>query len=115
VRVTRGVGTMWCAYAFACISLISLPSVIALHSVNADIQWVAQTFLQLVLLSVIIVGQNVQNEAADARAVKTFEDVEQVKADLLVALDRLDTNTKGGLCEVLDAVHALALSSGQKR
>lgn len=47
---------MWCAYVFCAISLTSLPSTLALHSINADVQWVAQTFLQLVLLSVILVG-----------------------------------------------------------
>ena len=34
----------------------------------------AQTFLQLVLLSVIMVGQNVQAAAADKRAEATFHD-----------------------------------------
>ena len=60
VLITNGVSTMWCAYIFAAIALTSLPSVLAQHSVNADVQWIAQTFLQLVLLSVIMVGQKVQ-------------------------------------------------------
>ena len=34
----------------------------------------AQTFLQLVLLSIIMVGQNVQAAAADKRAEATFND-----------------------------------------
>ncbi len=34
----------------------------------------AQTFLQLVLLPVIIVGQNIQAKAADERAIATYED-----------------------------------------
>jgi hypothetical protein len=38
------------------------------------VAWVAQTFLQLVLLPVIIVGQNIQAAAADARAIATYED-----------------------------------------
>ena len=38
------------------------------------VSWVAQTFLQLVLLSVIMVGQNVQAAAADKRAEATFHD-----------------------------------------
>ena len=53
---------MWCAYIFAAIAFTSLPSILAQHSVNADVQWTAQTFLQLVLLSVIMVGQKVQAE-----------------------------------------------------
>jgi hypothetical protein len=49
---------MWCAYAFALFDLISLPAAIRGGAV-AIVSWVAQTFLQLVLLSVIMVGQNV--------------------------------------------------------
>jgi len=29
VKVTKGVGTMWCAYVFAALALVSLPSAIA--------------------------------------------------------------------------------------
>lgn len=66
LKVTKGVGTMWCAYAFTAVSLSALPSVLKLRSVDADVQWVAQTFLQLVLLSVIIVGQNIQSAKSSA-------------------------------------------------
>jgi hypothetical protein len=64
---------MWCAYAFALFDLISLPSAIR-NGPSAVVTWVAQTFLQLVLLSVIMVGQNVQAAAADKRAEATFHD-----------------------------------------
>ena len=75
--------------------------------------WVAQTFLQLVLLSVIIVGQNVAGEASDARAAKTFDDAEASKAGIGTALDLLDTHTAGGLAEVLAAVRALVVADAQ--
>jgi len=68
VRITKSVGSMWCAYAFALLALISLPSAIASHNSIIIIGWIAQTFLQLVLLPIIIVGQNVQAAASDARA-----------------------------------------------
>jgi hypothetical protein len=42
------------------------------------VAWVAQTFLQLVLLPVIIVGQNLQAQAADTRAEDTDKDAEPV-------------------------------------
>lgn len=80
IAITRSVGTMWCAYLFTAIALTSLPSVLALHSIMADVSWLAQTFLQLVLLSVIIVGQNIQAEASDVRSEKTFEDTELLLA-----------------------------------
>ena len=71
--ITRAVGSMWCAYAFALFDLISLPDAIR-GGASTIVSWVAQTFLQLVLLSIIMVGQNVQADAADKRAEATFHD-----------------------------------------
>jgi branched-subunit amino acid permease len=98
--ITRTVGTMACAYVFAILALISLPSAINSRQVIIIVAWIAQTFLQLVLLSIIMVGQSVQSAASDARAGKQFADTETI-------LDQLDLHTAGGLKEVLDAIHAL--------
>jgi hypothetical protein len=68
IGITRVVGSMWCAYIFALIALISLPAAISTQNPIIIVAWVAQTFLQLVLLPIIIVGQNVQSAASDARA-----------------------------------------------
>ncbi|MBB2930790.1 hypothetical protein [Paraburkholderia silvatlantica] len=77
VLVTRSVGSMWCAYAFAALTLISLPE--AIHQGTfALISWISQTFLQLVLLSVIMVGQQVLAKASDKQALQTFQDTEAV-------------------------------------
>ncbi len=73
VTITRSVGSMWCAYAFAVLALISLPAAIASKSPIVIVGWIAQTFLQLVLLPIIIVGQNVQAAASDARAESDHE------------------------------------------
>lgn len=78
VKVTSGVGTMWCAYAFAALALVSLPQAIASGSAVILVSWISQTFLQLVLLSVIIVGQNVLAAAADKRSEATFKDADAV-------------------------------------
>jgi hypothetical protein len=119
VIITSGVGTMACAYLFTVIALISLPAILIQANVlrNKDVptfftkpglillvSWVAQTFLQLVLLSIILVGQRVQSAASDARAIKEFEDTQ-------IILDRLDTKTQGGLTEVLDAIKTLEKKS----
>ncbi|QEM67594.1 hypothetical protein FO488_05125 [Geobacter sp. FeAm09] len=81
-KITRGVGTMWCAYAFALIALISLPE--AVHTgTSALISWIAQTFLQLVLLSIIMVGQKVEGAAADTRADDTYKDAEAILYEAL--------------------------------
>ena len=74
LAITKSVGTMWAAYAFVGLSLISLPAVIASGEVLVIVAWIAQTFLQLVLLPVIIVGQNIQAAAAEQRAIATYED-----------------------------------------
>jgi len=77
VKITGAVGTMWCAYAFAGLALISLPTALR-GGTGPIISWIAQTFLQLVLLSIIIVGQNIQSAAADKRAEATYEDADAV-------------------------------------
>jgi hypothetical protein len=77
LKITTAVGTMWCAYAFAILALVSLPDAVR-GGLSTTITWTAQTFLQLVLLSIIIVGQNVQSAAADARAQATYEDADAV-------------------------------------
>jgi hypothetical protein len=78
VQITKGVGTMWCAYAFALLAIVSLPSAIKSHSEVVLVSWISQTFLQLVLLSVIIVGQNVLAAAADKRSEATYNDADAV-------------------------------------
>ena len=78
VKVTNGVGTMWCAYAFAALALVSLPAAILSGNPVVLVSWISQTFLQLVLLSIIIVGQNVLAAASDKRAEATFEDADAV-------------------------------------
>jgi len=68
VKITKTVGTMWIAYLFAAIALISLPAAISSRNVIVIVAWIAQTFFQLVLLPIIIVGQNVIQATNDARA-----------------------------------------------
>jgi hypothetical protein len=77
VKITNTVGSMWCAYVFTLLALISLPD--AIHGGTAPlIAWIAQTFLQLVLLSIIMVGQDVASQKAEARA---EEDHRMIKAE----------------------------------
>jgi hypothetical protein len=108
VVLTRLVGTMWCFWVFNGIALVSLPSAIHTGNLTVLINWVSSNWIQLILLPALMVGQNLQNVAADARAAKVFEDIETVKSDMVTALDRLNTQTEGGLKTVLDAVNALA-------
>jgi hypothetical protein len=74
LAVTKRVGTMWAAYLFFGLSLVSLPAALSSGNEIVIVSWIAQTFLQLVLLPIIIVGQNIQAKASDERAVATYED-----------------------------------------
>jgi hypothetical protein len=91
--ITTGVGTMWAAYVFACISLLALPYTLSqvapsvfsffpgwlVHlSLYTLVSWISAYFLQLVLLPIIIVGQNIQARASDRRAEDTYRDAEAV-------------------------------------
>jgi hypothetical protein len=109
VRITEGVGTMWCAYAFAALALFSLPSAIKSGNVVTLVSWISQTFLQLVLLSIIIVGQNVLAAAADKRAEATYEDADAVlhtSLDIQRHLEAQDTEISKILGEVRLLHHA---------
>jgi hypothetical protein len=114
VLVTRLVGSMWCAYLFTLIALISLPAILINANVltKSDVPhvlaspglilivaWVAQTFIQLVLLSVIMVGQAVQSAASDARSEQTYEDTVKI-------IDALNVNTEGGIKVLRDELLA---------
>jgi hypothetical protein len=96
LKITMIVGTMWTAYIFTLLTLVSAPA--AFHSGDRIIivAWIAQTFLQLVLLPIIIVGQNVQAKAADARSLATYndasavlEEAKQIQAHLKVQDDAI--------------------------
>lgn len=86
---TGFVGSMNCAWLFLALSLISLPAAIQSGDVITIVSWVAQTCLQLVLLSVIMVGQNVQAAAADARSESTYQDAEAVLAETTAVQEHL--------------------------
>ena len=72
-RITSLVSTMWCAYLFAAIALISLPSAVKSGDTVIIVAWIAQTFLQLVLLSIIMVGQDVQSKSVEQKINETHE------------------------------------------
>ena len=88
LAITVVVGTMWCAYAFAGIALISLKD--NLGSTQALILWISSSFLQLVLLPIIIVGQNIQAKAADKRAEDTYNDADAILHEALQIQQHLE-------------------------
>jgi hypothetical protein len=72
-KITSAVSTMWCAYIFAAIALISLPAALRTGDPLIIVAWVAQTFLQLVLLSIIMVGQQASSDAVAQKINETHE------------------------------------------
>ena len=78
VRITKIVGTMYCAYVFTLVALVALPAAIQQGSVTVLVNWLSSNFLQLVLLPIIIVGQNVIQAANDARAEADHETLSAV-------------------------------------
>jgi hypothetical protein len=81
--VTTIVGTMWTAYLFTMLALVSFPSAMRTGNSIIMVGWIAQTFLQLVLLPIIIVGQNILGKAADKRADQTYKDAEAILHECL--------------------------------
>ena len=72
-KITAAVSTMWAAYIFAAIALISLPAAIRAGDTLTIVDWIAQTLLQLVLLSVIMVGQQKSSEKVSQQIRETHE------------------------------------------
>jgi hypothetical protein len=73
--LTTAVGTMWCAYVFALLALMVVPQAVQ-GGLLTFVQWVSQTFIQLVMLSVIMVGQGILGRASDKRSEMTYKDAE---------------------------------------
>lgn len=96
LKITLAVGTMTCAIVFAIITLVSLPSVLQQTFAGGHFQpilivgWIAQTFLQLVLLSIIMVGQNVQGNHAEIRANEEYQTTMTSYKDLETVLKHLN-------------------------
>lgn len=72
IKITNFVGTMFCAGIFSVLALLMLPTALQ-GGVSTLVPWIAQTFLQLVLLSIIMVGQNLQQRHAELVADKDYE------------------------------------------
>ncbi|MBC3795958.1 hypothetical protein GH807_02685 [Acetobacterium tundrae] len=105
VKITNGVGTMWCAYAFFLLDLLMLPPVLQANNIMIWVTYIAQTVLQLVLLPIIMVGQNViqaQNEAKADTDHKTLtylsilqdEQMQELKNQTKILLDLQEVLSK---------------------
>ncbi|MCX6751833.1 MAG: DUF1003 domain-containing protein [Candidatus Nomurabacteria bacterium] len=100
IFITKVVGTMWCAIAFTILALISLPEALS-NGTATTISWIAQTFLQLVLLSIIMVGQNLQSKHSELRAEADYETDMDAKKDVENLLKRLDDIEQNKLDKII--------------
>jgi hypothetical protein len=105
--ITDNVGTMWCAYLFA---VIGITGIIASVSNNTTLVLIVASvsgyFLQLVLLPIIIVGQNLQSAAADQRAERTFKDAEAILSECIQLQQHLAAQDKV-LDDIISHMHEL--------
>ncbi|HEY5439611.1 MAG TPA: DUF1003 domain-containing protein [Acidimicrobiales bacterium] len=108
LRITLVVGTMWMAYIFTVIALFALPDAIK-QGTYYIIVWLSSSFLQLVLLPIIIVGQNIQARAADKRSEATYRDAEAVLKESEEIQKHLLAQDEA-ISKIIDRLEALAAS-----
>jgi len=91
VGLTKSVGTMWTAYTFVVLAIIGLFAILGLLSpiVALLVAWTSQTLIQLILLPIIMVGQNVLGRKTELQAdeqfrttMSTYHDIEQIMQHL---------------------------------
>ena len=125
--ITNVVGTMWAAYIFSLIALMSLPAILSTFqvfhntfpswlikaSLIALIAWISSNFLQLVLLPIIIVGQNIQAKAADKRSEDTYKDADAVLHEVTHIQMHLKAQDDQ-ILQILDHVQSLQRSAERK-
>ncbi len=75
LQITRGVGTMECAYLFLVLAAIGFPGFHA--TATQYVQWISQTVIQLVMLSIIMVGQRLMS----TMTAKHHAEITQLHAD----------------------------------
>ena len=104
--ITAVVGTMWCAYIFAVLGLTGIEAAVSNNATLVLIVGaISGYFLQLVLLPIIIVGQNIQGKAADKRSEQTYKDAEAILSECLQLQQHLQAQDKI-LDDVVERVRA---------
>ncbi len=103
LKITDGVGTMWCAYIFAGLALVGLPAALKPGG-EGIIAWIAQTFLRLALLSIIIVGQNIAAASSDQRSINTFKDAEAILGEAIEIQKHLQAQDEQLISALKDAL-----------
>jgi uncharacterized membrane protein len=90
ILLTKGVGTMVCAYIFAFIAILGFPLLPFGPIATQLVQWTSQTFIQLTMLSVIMVGQAVLGRKAELQSEESYNTTMKVYADIESIMKHLD-------------------------
>jgi hypothetical protein len=103
--ITNNVGTMWCAYLFTVIGVTGLVGALTSNvTLTLVFGAISSYVLQLVLLPVIIVGQNLQSEAADQRSEQTYKDAEAILSECIQLQQHLEAQDKV-LDDIIKHIH----------
>lgn len=118
VYLTKHVGSMWTAYLFVILACVGLASILGYlpEVVVILVTWLSQTFIQLVLLPVIMVGQNVLNEHSEAQAEVTFENTKESLQQEKHSIEHLNAQDQELLqqTELLKRMISIVLTQNEK-
>jgi hypothetical protein len=109
VALTKAVGTMTCAYAFVCLAVLGFPALSVLFgpTVAIYVVWFSQTFLQLVFLPVLSVGQAVLGRKQELQADESFHIAQNNEHDLEQIVSYLAAIDEHGVAQILARLTAL--------
>jgi cytochrome c biogenesis factor len=89
IVLTKIVGTMACAYVFTLLAIVGFPNLLGPNAAQY-VQWISQTFIQLTMLSVIMVGQGLLGRKQELQAEESFQTTMKTYHDLEQAMEHLN-------------------------
>ncbi len=114
VKLTKATSTMLCAYFFVCLALLGFPALSAWLGpmVAIYVVWFSQTFLQLVFLPVLSVGQGVLGHHAELMADEQFKTTQRTYHDIEQVMHHLDAQDTAILAQT-ELITKLIEAQGQ--
>ncbi len=109
LAITNKVGTM--GFFFACVILVTIPLIF--NSTLSTVQYISSGYLQLILLPLILVGQNLQGRHAEIRAEHDFETNVKAEKEIETILLHLEKQDEMML-DILKRIEKLEQSQHKK-
>ena len=110
IKCTIMASNMWTAYLFLIISLVSLPAAIASHDAFTIVSWISQSFLQLILLPIIMVGQNLLSKSSEQRAIEDHDSIIEILNEVKILLNE-ETQEEKNIILLKNQVNELCKNS----